>query len=225
MFTDLASFLELPWPAQAMTVLAALFLVFVLKTMAGGLLVRSRHRAHFEALARSIGAPLTTRGDTRSFTMRVAERSFGIRHELRSSSGSYRGPAGDLLVIGTRLEAHRWELHQVDFDPQLVRARKLFGHNLLSSGDPAFDQRVAVREDGIPVRDGWLDRAVRDAVLRVYDLPDAQGRMWVQEQELTHISRAPWTTIDASGLRERLSRIAAVADALERTARVSGHAS
>ena len=219
MFTDRESFLALPWPAQALTAVVLLFGLFVVTRMVAGMFVRPRHRAHFARLAESVGARTGPRGDMTFFDTSIGDRAFTVRHELRSSAGSYRGPTGNLLVLATRLEARRWEMHQVDMNLGSVRARTFFGHNLLASGDEAFDAQIAVREDGIPVREGWLDRPTREAILRVYELPYANGPMWVQAQELTHISRSPWTEIDAAKLREMLGRVAAVAGALERTAR------
>jgi hypothetical protein len=178
----------------------------------------------FEDLARALGIDAVREPDefTQSFLMTVDGRTFEVRHEYRASrhrggSEGYRGPTGHLLITSTPLSGERWEMHQVDIVPG--GAPSLFGDAPHKTGDEAFDRRFLVRQDGIPVRDTWLDQATRAAFGSFFDTPGATGPAWVQEQRLQHFIRAPWKGIDGPVLRALLQKQAALADALERTAR------
>jgi hypothetical protein len=152
------------------------------------------------------------------FTVTVDGRPFEVRRELRSRSGGmshYRGPTGHLLVTSTPLAGRRWEMHQVDVVPG--RVPRLLGGPRRSTGDAAFDRRFVVAEDGLPVREGWLDAPTRAAITTFFDLPAATGPVWVREQRLQHLGDLPWGGVDFATLTTLLQRQAALATAFERT--------
>ena len=179
---------------------------------------RRRHAATLAVLAAAARAT-TTRQDafTESFTVEVEGRRFEVRRELRSSGrgSSYRGPSGHLLITSTPLAGSRWEVFQIEV--LLGRLPKFFGPPPLATGDAAFDGRFMLRQDGVPVRDGWLDQPTRAAITAFFDTPWANGRLWVQEQQLQHLM-SPWVGVDHESLVRLLRQQAALATALERTA-------
>lgn len=205
------------WAQFMVAVLAAA----ILASAAGPAVRRRRARQAFERLAAACGATTTpVDGVTATFQLDVAGRRFEVRRDWHSramsaGSNSYRGPVGHLLVTATPLAGSRWELHQVDIATLATSARR--GSDL-TTGDEAFDARFRVRQDGVPVRDGWLDAATRAAVTRLFDTPGVTGPVWVQGQWLQLLRPEPWTGLDdASSLTRVLEAQAALAAALERT--------
>ena len=195
----------------------AFFALAFVVMLVGPRLTQRRHARRFTALA--AGMPTTRRDEfTEWFTIDVDRRSFEIRRELRvrGRGSSYRGPSGHLLVTSTKLSGGRWEMHQVDITPE--RRLSPFGESPLSTGDPAFDRRFVVMQDGVPVRDGWLDAPTRAAITAFFDTPAATGPVWVQAGHLQHIAAAPWVDLDLAALTRFLSAQAELASALERTA-------
>ena len=179
---------------------------------------RRRHVAQLAALASAARATTTSRDAfTEWFTVEVDGRRFEVRRELRSSGrgSSYRGPTGHLLVTSTPLAGSRWEVCQIEILPG--RLPRFFGPPPLATGDATFDGRFILRQDGVPVRDGWLDQSTRAAVTAFFDTPWANGRIWVQERQLQHMM-SPWIGVDHESLVRLLRQQAALAAALERTA-------
>jgi hypothetical protein len=211
-----AGFLAAPLWAQ---IGLGLFAVMAVVMFVAPRLALRRHAATFTALAAAAGAG-TTRRDafTEWFSTEVEGRTFEVRRELRSrgrGSSSYRGPTGHLLITATPLSGSRWELHQIEVEPG--RLPGIFGTSPLATGDAAFDGRFMVRQDGVPVREGWLDPPTRAALTAFFDVPMANGPVWVQEQRLQHIM-SPWIGIDHESLRRLLRQQVVLAEALERTA-------
>ena len=179
---------------------------------------RRRHAAKLAELAAAARATTTRRdGFTEWFTVEVEGRRFEVRRELRSTGrgSSYRGPSGHLLITSTPLSGSRWGVYQVEI--LQGRLPKFLGPPPLATGDAAFDGRFMLKQDGVPVRDGWLDQATRAAVTAFVDTPWANGRLWVQEQHLQHLM-SPWVGVDHESLVRLLRQQAALATALERTA-------
>jgi hypothetical protein len=181
---------------------------------------RRRARAAFARLASAAGAPVTTLDwVTETFPLEVAGRQFEVRREwhTRGHSGrhGYRGPVGHLLVTSTPLAGKRWELHQVDIATLDMAARRASDP---LSGDATFDDRFRVRQDGVPVREAWLDAATCAAVTALFDAPGVGGPLWVHGQAVHLLRREPWWDVDLAALRRVLEAQAAVATALERTA-------
>jgi len=181
---------------------------------------RRRARETFARLAAQAGAPVTTVDwVTETFPLDLAGRRFEIRREWRtrgqSSTHGYRGPVGHLLVTSTPLSGSRWELHQIDIATLDTAARRSTDP---TSGDAAFDARFRVRQDGVPVRDAWLDAATCAAVTALFDTPGVRGPVWVQGQAVQVLHQEPWWDIDLAALTRVLHAQAAVAAALERTA-------
>ena len=210
-----AGFLAAPlWAQGGMAFFALAFVVMVVSPG----VTRRRHAERLAALATAAGAS-TTRRDafTEWFTTEVEGRRFEVRRELRSSGrgSSYRGPTGHLLFSTTPLAGSRWKLHQIEI--LQGRRPKLFGPAPLATGDAGFDARFTLRQDGVPVRDGWLDQPTRAAVTAFFDTPWANGSIWVQEEQLQHIM-SPWVGFYHESLLRLLRQQATLATALERTA-------
>ncbi len=190
---------------------------FLVMLIAPGV-TRRRHAAKLAELAAAARATTTSRDVfTEWFTVEVEGRRFEVRRELRSTGrgSSYRGPSGHLLITSTPLAGSRWEVHQIEI--LLGRLPKFFGRSPLATGDAVFDGRFMLRQDGVPVRDGWLDQPTRAAITAFFDTPWTNGRVWVQEQQLQHLM-SPWVGIDHEALVRLLRQQAALATALERTA-------
>ena len=211
-----AGFLAAPLWAQAGM---ALFGIAVVVTIVGPRLTQRRYARRFGALAAAAGMPTTRRDEfTESFTIAIDGRPFEVRRELRvrGRGSSYRGPTGHLLVTSTALSGGRWQMHGVDITPG--RVASLFGEPPVSTGDPSFDSRFVVMQDGVPVRDGWLDAPTRDAITSFFETPVATGPVWVQAGQLQHVAAATWGDLDLAALTRLLRRQAELAGALERTA-------
>lgn len=210
-----AGFQEMPFWAQ---VGVGFFVFTFLVMLVSPIVTRRRHAVRLAALAMASGAT-TTRQDafTESFTVEVEGRRLEVRRELRSTGrgSSYRGPSGHLLITSTPLKGSRWEVYQIEI--LLGRLPTFFGPLPLATGDAAFDGRFMLRQDGVPVRDGWLDQPTRAAITAFFDTPWANGRLWVQEQQLQHLM-SPWIGVDHESLVRLLRQQAALATALERTA-------
>ncbi|MBK7971927.1 MAG: hypothetical protein IPK07_00990 [Deltaproteobacteria bacterium] len=219
MWEDVSSgFLAAPLWAQIGMVLFAFTAVVMFVSPS---LTRRRYTAKFAALADAAGAPTTRRDEfTEWFAIEADGRRFEVRRELRvrgsGGGSSYRGPTGYLLITSTPLAGSRWELHQLEIVPG--RLPSIFGAAPLATGDETFDARFLVRQDGDPVREGWLDPATRAAVTAFFDTPGVTGSVWVEARELRHLASAPWTGIDPASLPVLLRQQAALASALERTA-------
>lgn len=217
--TDLiAALRDAPLWAQ---ILLPVFVIAALASLVEKPWRRARARKAFAGLATALGAPVTTLdGVTETFPVDAAGRRFEIRrdwHSRQYSAGgmSYRGPIGHLLITSTPLAGSRWELHQVDIASLKTAARRS-GDPV--SGDQAFDARFRVRQDGVPVRDQWLDPATCAAVTALFDTPGVTGPVWVQGQQLQVLRPEPWTDLDAAALTRILEAQAGLAAALERTA-------
>jgi len=189
---------------------------FVVMMLSPGV-TRRRHAARLAALASAARATTTNRDVfTEWFTTEVEGRRFEVRRELRMRSrGSSRGPTGQLLVTSTPLAGSRWRIYQMAILPG--RLPTFFGPPPLATGDAVFDGRFMLRQDGVPVRDGWLDQPTRAAVTAFFDTPSANGTIWVQEQQLQHIM-SPWIGVDHESLVRLLRQQATLATALEVTA-------
>ncbi len=201
------------WAQIGMAFFALTFVVMLV----GPSLSQRRYAAKFASLAAAAAAPTTRRDEfTEWFTIAVDGRSFEVRRELRVRNSSYRGPTGQLLVTSTPLSGSRWEMHQIDVAPG--RVPKIFRRPTLSTGDPAFDGRFVVIQDGVPVRERWLDAPTRAAFVAFFDAPAATGPVWVQDRQLQHLAGDEWVKLDLAALTSLLRQQAILATALERTA-------
>ena len=210
----IAGFLVMPlWAQIGLGFFALTFLVMVF----GPGFERRRYAAKLSALAAAAGATTTRRDEfTEWFTIDVDGRPFEVRRELRMRNSSYRGPTGQLLVTSTPLSGSRWEMHQIDIVPG--RVPKIFRRPTVSSGDAKFDERFVVIQDGVPVRDNWLDAPTRAAIITFFDAPAATGPVWVHDRQLQHIAGDEWARLDLAALKGLLRQQAMLASALERTA-------
>lgn len=197
------------------------FAVTFVVMFAEPIVVARRARSRFDALAASRGATVTPGpdADTASFAADLAGRPFTVRRELRQPGrgGSYRGPRGHLVIVETALAGTRWALHGVDVSARTGLARVL--PSPTASGDAAFNDRFVVRQDGVPVRDGWLDAATRRAIVEFFDVPAVgrEGVVWVKEGVLQFICDRP-QVLDAPSLTAVIEQQATLAAVLERTA-------
>jgi hypothetical protein len=193
------------------------FVVMIAEPM----VVARRARARFASLAAARGAAVTpgADADVASFEVDHGGRTVTVRRELRQPGrgSSYRGPRGHLLIVETGLAGTRWPLHGLDVVERTGMVRML--PSPTRSGDTAFDDRFAVIQDGVHVREGWLDVYTRQALVAFFDLPvvGSEGRVWVKDGVLQFLSDRP-KTIDAAALTAVIDRQAALATALERTA-------
>jgi hypothetical protein len=195
-----------------------LFACGVLWMLFGGAVTGRRYRRQFDGFARElgVGAP-AGRGEIVSFAIQIAGRPFEVEHYHRMRSGSYRGPTGYLLVAQTALRGTRWEMHQVD----IVRLGALWrwlGAGQATGADGS-SVRFGVKEDGVPVRDGWLDDETREAVARFLEAAPPLGTLWIKEGRLSYLMSDPWKGLDGPVLQGTMQRLAELATALERTAR------
>jgi hypothetical protein len=211
-----AAFTAAPVWAQVAMVVFAILSVMVLTAPARQ---RREFGGKFEQLARGAGAP-TSRGRTpwpESFTVTIDGRVIEVVHDYRSrgGGGSVRGPSGHVLMFRTPLRSPRWEVHGIEIQPGVPGWLR---SGAVSSGDAAFDARFYVRQDGVPVREGWLDPLTADAITAVYNVAHADGPTWVSAQQLVHVVPPPWEYVAATTLRQQLRALAGLASALERTA-------
>ena len=203
-----------PWVQAAL----GLFACGVLWMLFGGAVTGRRYRRQFDGFARELGgeAPVGP-GEIVSFAIEIAGRAFEVEHYYRMRSGSYRGPTGYLLVTETMLRGTRWEMHQVD----IVRLGSLWSRLGAgrATGAAGSNVRFGVKEDGVPVREGWLDDETREAVARFLETAPPLGTLWIKEGRLSYLMSNPWKGLDGSVLRTTMERLADLATALERTAR------
>lgn len=179
-----------------------------------------RFRRRFDAIAQGLGQQVRpSRELPTGFDVNVGDRTFAVTHDLRSTSrrGSYRGPAGYLLITATKLAGNRWSMHQVDVSKAgRIALRLKSGRHL--TGDADFDARFLVMEEGLPVRNGWLNAPTHQAFARFLDEAPAPGVLWIREGELQFIMPEPWPRADGPTVRALLERQSALALALDRTA-------
>ena len=215
----IAGFQAAPLWAQIGMVLFAILAVVMI---AGPTVKTRKFRRHFDEIARELSAtPARISEWPITFPTRSGDRPFEVRYDLRVGStrhSSYRGPRGSLLITASRLAGTKWGMHQVDIAPidkwlsRLVSSKR-------PTGDPNFDSRFVVTEDGLPVREGWLDAGTREAITRFFEGAPLPGVLWIREGELQFIMQDPWTGIDGKVLRGLLDRQAVLASTLDRTAR------
>lgn len=84
--------------------------------------------------------------------------------------------------------------------------------------DATFDRRFIVWQDGVVVRDGWLDDPTRAAFTGLFDVPSMAdaGTVWVTAGRLQVFHDTP-KALDAQRLEALLGRVSTLATALERT--------
>lgn len=197
------------------------FFVFALFVMLFETSVRNRGVARrFAALAASRQATVRPGDDaySASFEVTADGRPLTVRREMRSTGGggSYRGPRGFLTLVEAPLAGSRWAMHNVDVAERGTLAR--LGSTPMKTGDATFDRRFTVWQDGLVVRDGWLDAPTREAFTALFDVPSMTdaGTVWVTEGRLQCFHDTP-KTLDAARFDTWLSRVATLAAALERT--------
>jgi len=210
-------------PAWVQVALAFFALTFVAMVV-GPRITQRRVRRRFDALAQAVGAAPVAPGHdqfTASFSVLHGGRPFTVRRELRSTrrGNSYRGPRGHLVVSETPLSNSRWKMHGIDIAERGALAR--LGTTPLRSGDETFDARFTVWQDGVVVREHWLDAPTRAAFSAFFDQPALKdgGTVWVQEGLLQYISDTP-ERLDAAALSAILDQQSALASALEKTAAI-----
>lgn len=211
----IAGFQAAPFWAQVAMVCFAAMAVYMLFEST---LRKRQHRNRFNGIAREVGAEPRGRDWPFTFSTRSNDRTFTVTHDFRGGSGSsYRGPRGYLLTTSTRLAGSRWGLHQID-----VKRVPKFLSGLVSrkrpTGDAGFDSRFIVVEEGLPVREGWLNADTRSAIASFLADAPLDGTVWIREGELQYIMAAPWKGIDGPAIRALLQRQAVLASALERAA-------
>jgi hypothetical protein len=212
----IAGFRTMPTFAQVGMIFFALMVLVMLFGPGFG---HRRVAARFAELAKACNASLTPGEDkfAASFEVERDSRRFTVRRMLRDSTSgpSYRGPRGHLLICETPLAPGAWAHYNVDIAEK--GSLPPVGSRPFVSGDAAFDRRFKAWEDGTPVRSGWLDAAVRNAVTAFFDATPLSGSLWVREGRLQYVAVAP-KGIDAPALDRVLGALAMVAQAFERVA-------
>ena len=198
------------------------FAFTVLVMVFGPGVTKRKFRRQFDALASALGRP---RSADRDWPFRVpvsaGERPFELWYDFRTRSRAegYRlAPTGHMLIATTKLSGTRWPLHQVDITQVDGWMSKVVGSKR-ATGDPDFDPRFIVTQAGPHVRDGWLDEPTRAAVGRFFGVAPPGGRLWVREGDLQFLMHTPWPAADGAALQTLLEHQAALATALEKTAR------
>jgi hypothetical protein len=201
----------------------ALFAAMVLVALVGPTLTARRQRRQFQTIARHFGVQPGSGDTPAAFSATAVGRAFDVEHHHRSTQaqpagGHYRGPRGHVLITSTPLAGPNWSMHQVD-----IARRKsgdwISGGKPTVTGDAVFDGRFRVLEDGLPVRNGWLDARTRQAITTFFDSAPLPGPLWIQENRLLFLMQDPWKGIDGAAVQSLLHRQAELADALESTAR------
>ena len=170
----IAGFQAAPFWAQiAMVCFAALAVYMLFEST----LRKRKFRNHFNGIAREVGAEPRGRDWPFTFSTRSNDWTFTVTHDFRGGKGtSYRGPRGYLLTTSTRLSGSRWPLHQVDVTPVPKLLSRLVSRKA-PTGDADFDSRFIVVEDGLPVRDGWLNADTRTAIASFLGEAPLDGRV------------------------------------------------
>ncbi|HUR93859.1 MAG TPA: hypothetical protein VMY76_04720 [Gemmatimonadales bacterium] len=201
------------WAQAGMLFFALCFVVMIGEPM----VKKRRFRRQFNAITRELGveAPPGLAWPVNVSTTNGGRR-FEVRHDYltRSRGSSYRGPSGYLLMTATRLAGERWPMHQVDISKVEGRLARLL-RGVRATGDPAFDSRLMVVEDGLPVRDGWLDAPTRAAISTFFERARLPGILSVREGELLFTIQDPWTGADGPAVRTLLEGQAELATAFE----------
>ena len=164
----ITEFLRMPWYWQlGVTIFVLAFLAMIIEPR----LKNRAERKRFAALADASRQRLVTGPDefTDSFPMKHDNRTFTVRRELRTRGdrSSYRGPIGHLIVIETPLANERWEMHGVDIAQRGTISR--WGMTPFKTGDADFDKRFTAWQDGLPVRESWLDAPTRATFIALFD--------------------------------------------------------
>jgi hypothetical protein len=183
--------------------------VFVVWAMVDGLVFEPRRaRRRFDAVAAALQrTPVEEADGSRRVDIDAAGRTLALRSaHVGGSESSVRGERGRLWLLETPLRVTRWEMHDVG-----IRQRR-------RAID--FDRRFAIRESGVPVRDGWLGEPVRQVLTAFFDSPLAIGTMRVDRGRLQHV--VAWSRVSeqpsSADLRRLLERFGAVADGFDNAA-------
>ena len=89
-------------------------------------------------------------------------------------------------------------MHQVDIQPVAKWLSRLIG-NRLATGNPAFDARFIIKQDGLPAREGSLDAATREALGRFFERVPKRGVIWIARAILQFICRSRGQNWTGSG--------------------------
>jgi hypothetical protein len=211
---------RMPLYAQLFIALAAAYFIYGL--LAPTLRDR-RCRQRFTALAERFGQRIASSKDgPATFPVTVDQRVFRISHEYRGSSAqssatTYRGPRGHVLVVSTPLAGETWHLVDIARLNKIVHA--VSGATRTTTGDAAFDADFRVLEDGLPVRERWLNAQMRAAVRQLFETLPPQTVVAIQEGTLVSTMMTPWPEADA--LRAAVTQHAAFAAVLETITRRS----
>jgi hypothetical protein len=175
---------------------------------AAGRAAERRRQARFTALAQALGAEGVRAGDLHwHFATAVGDRPVDVRHRYLGSQ-SAPGSRGWRVITEMPLRGVS-ELHSAEIRP---RTRRRFA----GARDTDFGSHFAIRDFGMPLREGWLGPRVRTAVGHFYALDLPLDSLSIEEGRLVHRAAAPLKRFDAAALRELLARQATVATALER---------
>lgn len=194
--------MELDGITQGRIAVGAVVLVALVFWLSGVLTTR-RRKQRFSSLASSFGSEVTYEGEFRSkFDAQVEGRAFEIRSQ-------HLNKWGWCLVTETAL-AGVSALHAAEIRPRLLGGRNG------DQGAVEFGERFAVRDLGLPLRDGWLDERLKKTIIQFYAFGLSRDPLVIEEGCLVHRARVPLRRFEGGPLVELIKRQAAIASALER---------
>jgi hypothetical protein len=168
-----------------------------------------RRRRRFAALARSLNVEALDEGRFLSrFRVGVEGRAIEVLYQhIGGRTGV--GWTSDWYLVTTVPLHGISELHSAGIHLRTRRSR------LGNPSEAEFKENFSVRDEGYPLRTGWLTDRTRGAIYEFYrpDLP--LEPLMIEEAKLVHRSRHLLRHLESGGLRELLGRQAAVAAALE----------
>jgi len=190
--------IEAPERLIAVAVVAAIVLAWL-----GSNASTRRRLARFHEIARAFGTKAVRENELLlRFQTKIADRTVDVRYQhLRY---------GWFLVSAMRLE-NVLDVHSVDVRPIRRPAKRS------DLDKDAFDRHFAVDDLGYPLRDGWLNERMRDALFAFYSMPLPVDKLVIEKATLIHRSGLPLRRLGRDTLRELMTRQAEIAEVLERT--------
>ncbi|HVE69981.1 MAG TPA: hypothetical protein VNI54_01335 [Thermoanaerobaculia bacterium] len=159
-----------------------------------------RHEKRFAELGQSLGVRVDRESEFLSrFLVDVNGRVFEVTRQ-------HIGRIGWLLVTTTELSGVS-ALHSADVRPRASRKK----------ASPASADDFVVRDQGYPLRKGWLTAATAHSLRMFYDTELPLGPLYVEEGKLIHRSPSSFGLLDGPSLQDLLSRQGALASQLERS--------
>jgi hypothetical protein len=160
----------------------------------------SRREKRFAELGRSLGVAVDRESEFLSrFLIEVNGRAFEVKRQHLRRIGWH-------LVTTTELSGVS-ALHSADVRPRSGRRKP----------SPASADDFIVREQGYPLRPGWLTPATAEHLKSFYDTELPLEPLYLEEGKLIHRSPSLLERVDGRSLYDLLHRQGALASQLERS--------